>query len=117
MEQFVLTVLMDPHVLAQRVTQERIASQVRVWDSQTPIHAYYKTFNETVYNCPLSVCRCSQTAGCNSCSIVSGDVSNCSNRLKALPLDEFMSQFDIACFIRENTRKLAETVSSTRVFI
>ena len=27
------------------------------------------------------VCRCSQTTGCNSCSIVSGDVSNCSYRL------------------------------------
>ena len=29
----------------------------------------------------MSVCRCSQTAGGNSCSIVSGDVSNCSYRL------------------------------------
>ena len=29
----------------------------------------------------MSVCRCSQTAGHNSCSIVSGDVSNCSYRL------------------------------------
>ena len=29
----------------------------------------------------LSVCWCSQTAGRNSCSIVSGDVSNCSYRL------------------------------------
>ena len=28
-----------------------------------------------------SVCRCSLTAGRNSCSIVSGDVSNCSYRL------------------------------------
>ena len=33
-----------------------------------------------------SVCRCSQTAGRNSCSIVSGDVSNCSYQLSLLPL-------------------------------
>ena len=31
-----------------------------------------------------SVCRCSQTAGCNSCSVVSGDVSNCSYREMSL---------------------------------
>ena len=34
----------------------------------------------------LSNCRCSQTAGRNSCSIVSGDFSNCSYRLMVLPL-------------------------------
>ena len=33
-----------------------------------------------------SVCRCSQTAGRNSCSIVSGDVSNCSYRLTVYPV-------------------------------
>ena len=33
-----------------------------------------------------SVCRCSQTAGRNYCSIVSGDVSNCSYRLTVHPL-------------------------------
>ena len=33
-----------------------------------------------------SVCRSYQTGGRNSCSIVSGDVSNCSYRLKVLPL-------------------------------
>ena len=33
-----------------------------------------------------SVCRCSITAGRNSCSIVSGNVSNCSYRLSVLPL-------------------------------
>ena len=32
------------------------------------------------------VCRSSQTADRSSSSIVSGDVSNCSHRLKALPL-------------------------------
>ena len=33
-----------------------------------------------------SVCRRSQTAGRNSCLIVSGDVSNCSYRLKVHPV-------------------------------
>ena len=33
-----------------------------------------------------SLCCCSQTAGCNSCSIVSGDVSNCSYRLTVHPV-------------------------------
>ena len=32
-----------------------------------------------------SDCRCSQTAGRNSCSIVSGDISNCSYRLTVHP--------------------------------
>ena len=34
----------------------------------------------------MYVCRCSQTAGRNSCSIVSGDVSNCSYRLTVHPV-------------------------------
>ena len=38
------------------------------------------------FSLSLSVCRCSQTAGRNSCSIVSGDVSNCSYRLTVHPL-------------------------------
>ena len=33
-----------------------------------------------------SVCRCSQTAGRSSCSIVSGNVSNCSYRLTVYPV-------------------------------
>ena len=37
------------------------------------------------YNSPY-LCRCSQTAGRNSCSIVSGDVSNCSYRLTVHPV-------------------------------
>ena len=32
------------------------------------------------------VCRCSQTAGRNSCSIMSGDISNCSYQLSVLLL-------------------------------
>ena len=34
----------------------------------------------------ISLCRCSETAGRNSCSIVSGDVYNCSYRLTVLPV-------------------------------
>ena len=34
----------------------------------------------------ISVCRCSQMAGCNSCLIVSGNVSNCSYRLTVYPV-------------------------------
>ena len=33
-----------------------------------------------------SVCRCSQTAGRNYCTIVSGNVSNCSYRLTVYPV-------------------------------
>ena len=33
-----------------------------------------------------SVCRCSQTAGRNSCSIIAGDVSDCSYRLRVHPV-------------------------------
>ena len=44
--------------------------------------------NHLIYTIILlkSVCRCSQTAGHNSCSIVSGDVSNCSYRLTVHPV-------------------------------
>ena len=38
------------------------------------------------YNILKSGCRCSQTADRNSCSIVSGDISNCSYQLSVLPL-------------------------------
>ena len=37
------------------------------------------------YNSPY-LCRCSQTAGRNSCSIDSGDVSNCLYRLTVHPV-------------------------------
>ena len=53
-----------------------------------------------MYDC-LSVCRRSQTAGRNSCSIVSGDVSNCSNRLTVHPVTRSPSNF----FIREKHPK------------
>ena len=40
------------------------------------IHLYYNS----PFKVCLSVCRCSQTAGRNSCSIISRDASNCSHR-------------------------------------
>ena len=52
-----------------------------------------------------SVCRCSQTAGRNSCSIVLGDVSNCSYRLTLTSCHEFASQFDLAFFYMQKTLK------------
>ena len=45
----------------------------------------------------LSVCL-SQTAGRNSCSIVSGNVSNCSHRL-TVSCHEFASQFGLAFYL------------------
>ena len=50
-------------------------------------NAFYTVDNGIYTNFPLkSVCRRSQTAGRNSCSIVSGDVSNCSYSLKVHPV-------------------------------
>ena len=51
------------------------------------------------YICTIKICRCYQTAVRNSCSIASGDVWNCSYRLKALPTShEFASQFSLVIF-------------------
>ena len=56
----------------------------------------------TIYTiiCLKSVCQRSQTAGRNSCTIVSGNVSYCSHRL-TVSCHEFASQFGLAFFIRE----------------
>ena len=43
----------------------------------------------------MSVCRCSQTAGRNSCSIFSGDGSNCSYRLSRVRISVQPSIFFI----------------------
>ena len=48
-----------------------------------------------------SVCRSSQTADSNSCSIVSRDVSNCLYQLNALPLTSSSSQFGLDIFNNE----------------
>ena len=47
-----------------------------------------EVFDPSIYTIIIikSVCRCPKTAGRNSCSIVSGDVSNCSYRLTVHPL-------------------------------
>ena len=60
-----------------------------------------------IYTCTIillinmSACRRYQTAGRNYCSIVSGDVSNCSYRLKALSLATPVSQFGLDFFPAE----------------
>ena len=50
---------------------------------QSPIHQFCLSICQSVC---MYVCRCKQTAGRNSCSIVSGDVSNCSYRLTVHPV-------------------------------
>ena len=52
------------------------------------IASIFKTLRKLVnlYNNLSYICRCSQTAGRNSYSISSGDVSNLSYRLKAYPV-------------------------------
>ena len=68
--------------------------------------------NRYIYTIILlkSVCRCSQIAGRNSCSIVSGDVSNCSYQLTAYPVShEFACQFSLDIFLyAKNTKKYRE---------
>ena len=53
-----------------------------------------------------SVCRCSQTAGRNHCSMVSADVPNCSYRL-TIPASAhgFACQFGLAFFYMRKTLK------------
>ena len=71
------------------------------------------------YNSPyiwiyiLYVCRCSHSTSCSSCSIVSGDVSDCLYRLSFLS-HVFASQFGLAN-VRQKTGKLyIVTVSNRR---
>ena len=64
----------------------------------------------------LSVCRCSQTAGRNSCSIVSGDVSNCSYRLTLSRVRVSVRPSNF--FIREKHPKpWGKRVASTCVYL
>ena len=65
-----------------------------------------------------SVCRRSQTAGRNSCSIVSGDVSNCSYRLKIHPVTSSHLSSAYNFFIGEKHRKsLVNQVTSACVYL
>ena len=68
-------------------TAENILSQVSI--------IYLKSVS-------LSVSRRSQTAGRNSCSIVSGNVSNCSHRLTVYPVTS-SRQFGLAFFYTRKT--------------
>ena len=52
----------------------------------TKVGAMVRKVNSNLYYNSPYLCRCSQTAGRNSCSIVSGDVSNCSYRLIVHPV-------------------------------
>ena len=52
-----------------------------------------------------SACRCSQTAGRNSCSIISGDISNWSYRLFVSTVGPFSHLFGLAIFYRQKTTK------------
>ena len=64
----------------------------------------------------LSVSRRSQTAGHNSCSIVSGNVSNCSHRLTVYPVTS--SRLNSAYhffYTRKTFKTIAKTASPTRV--
>ena len=75
-------------------------------------------WNGNIYTIILlkSVRRCSQTAGRNSCSIVSGNVSNCSYRLKVYPITS--SHLNSAWhyfYTRKTSKTIANTASPTRV--
>ena len=61
-----------------------------------------------------SVCRRLQTAGRNSCSIVSGDVSNCSYRLTVHPVTSLRLRSAYTFFIREER---AVTVGCQRIVL
>ena len=64
----------------------------------------------------LSVCRCSQTAGRNSCSIVSGDVSNCSYRMRVHPVTS-SRLFGLAFFLYvKNIHKLTIAKANPRAY-
>ena len=67
--------------------QKCIRIQIRIKALGTS-DSFHQNNNCSIYTIILLkfVCRSYQTAGRNSCSIVSGDVANGSYRLKALPL-------------------------------
>ena len=64
-----------------------------------------------------SACRRSQTADRNSCSIVSGDVSNCSYRLKVHPVTSSHLSSASNFFIREKHPKSQGNRWPARMFI
>ena len=69
-----------------------------------------------LFSLRLSACRRSQTAGRNSCSIVTGDVSNCSYRLTVHPV--MAPQFGLVIFFNaKNVQNLLEIGWPVRLFI
>ena len=59
----------------------------------------------------LKVCGCSQAAGRNSSSIVSGDVSNCSYHLTVHPVTIVRISVRAFFLYAKNTQNLGETGS------
>ena len=54
--------------------------------------------------CPFNGCERNSGAGHNSCSIVSGDVSNCFVSTESTSCHEFASQFGLEFFYAKNTQ-------------
>ena len=68
---------------------------------------YTHTHKAVYCNSPY-VCRCSQNAGRNSCSIVSGNVSNCSYRLTVYPVTSLRLNSAYHFFLCENIQNYSE---------
>ena len=64
-----------------------------------------------------SVCRCSETAGRNSCSVVSGDVSNCSYRLTVHPVTSSNLSLALQLFYTRKTSKTSGKSGRQRVCV
>ena len=67
------------------------------------LHSSFLLQHNLCYNSP-TVCRCSQSTGRSSCSIVSGDISNCSYRLSFLSVAHSHLSFALKLFIDENQK-------------
>ena len=79
---------MDHQPQSRWIISLRVYMDHQPQSEQTYHQLGHLCLQQTIYAIILlkSVCRSSQTAGRNSCSIVSGDVANCSYRLSFLPL-------------------------------
>ena len=64
----------------------------------------------------MSVCQRSQTAGRNSCSLVSGNVSNCSHRLTVLSRVRVSVRPSIFFICEKLQKSLANRVASASVY-
>ena len=68
-------------VLQERERRGGLSFETRNFKPNT----HFSSPRHLYYNSP-EICSCSPAAGCNSCSIVSGHVSNCSYRLTVHPV-------------------------------